>query len=202
MERITNVKGSLTLGLVIVSVLGCSFPNLALAQTAPTPNPSYQSLFSVGRGNNKVTVPNAQSVASYFLTTSGNQNGQVAKGDRQIVSIGSGTLANGTTFTYELALGRAATITQISIAASTVPVGGTNTVTVKKNGTTNLLSAANFDPTTIAAAQTSQVLPLSATAASLSLAATDTIDVVYTSGTQATAAIAPVITIEALLTDY
>jgi len=176
----------------------------AMAQTAPSPNPSYQSLFNVGKGNQKTTVP-AQTAASTFVVTNGNVNGQVAKARVFNVNVAAatGTLANGATYTYLIAPGRAGTITQISISASVVPIGGTNTVTITNNATTNTaLSTANFDPTTITTAKTSQPLTLTATASDLILPATGTVSVVYVAGTQSTAAIAPVVSVEYLPTDY
>lgn len=114
-----------------------------------------------------------------------------------------GTIADGTTYTLLVAPGRAGTVTKISIAAVTKPAGGTNTVEVLKNGTTTMLVAATFDPTTITTDLVSQALSLTATGADLALVATDVIKIVWTAGTQTTDAVAPVITIEMnLTTDY
>lgn len=116
------------------------------------------------------------------------------------VPISTGTVADGTTYTYLVAPGRAGTVTKISITASTKPAGGTNTVAIQKNGTTTLLNAATFDPTTITSNNVSQALTLTATTADLDLAATDVIKIVWTAGTQTTDAVAPVIAIEMNLT--
>lgn len=113
------------------------------------------------------------------------------------VTIGAGTaLADSTAYYALVAPGRACTITKISIAASTKPAGGTNTVAIEKNGTTTVLNAATFDPTTIAADNTSQALTLTGTGANLALASTDVLKITWTTGVQTTDAIAPVITVE------
>lgn len=117
-------------------------------------------------------------------------------------SIAGGTIPNGTVYKIVIAPGRAGTVSQISIAANVVPIGGVNTVQVLKNGVTTLLVAATFDPTTIGSANTSQTLSLTGTPASLALTATDTIQVIYTSGTQGTAAVAPTVSVEEITTDY
>lgn len=113
------------------------------------------------------------------------------------VCIGPGTaLADSTVYYALVTPGRACTVTKITIGANIVPVGGTNTVAIQKNGTTTLLSAATFDPTTIAAANTGQSLALTATAASRVLAAGDSILVTWTAGVQTTDCRAPVVVIE------
>lgn len=118
------------------------------------------------------------------------------------VPVVNGTIADGTTYTCLIAPGRAGTITKLSIAAAVVPVGGTNTVTISKNGVQTLLSAANFDPTTIGAAHTSQALTLTATGADLTFVATDVIKIVWVAGTQSTDGIAPAVSAEMNFTDY
>jgi hypothetical protein len=152
------------------------------------------------------TVPDPAAATANFVISTGNANGQVAKSKIFNVNVAgaTGTLADGATYTYLIAPGRAGTVTKISLTAAQVPTSGTNTLTITNNSTTNtLLSTANFDPTTITAANVSQPLTLTATGTDRILTATGTISVVYVAGTQGgTKAIAPVVSVEFLPTDY
>jgi hypothetical protein len=154
--------------------------------------------------NNPVPVPSFVSTTKFTnVNVTGLLTNAGAKTIVQSVHVGSAALANGTTFTYLIPFAHAGTITGISVAANVVPIGGTNTLTVYEAiSGNNLLSTTNFNPTTIAAANTSQALPLTATTANLSLAANDGVLVTYVSGTQTTAAVAPVITVQFVPTDF
>jgi hypothetical protein len=121
---------------------------------------------------------------------------------RTVIQIAGGsTIADGTVYKQLFSLGRALTITRIVIAARVKPVGGTNTLAITKNGTTTVLGAATFDPTTITANDTAQALTLTATGADLALDADDTLFIEWTAGTQATDAQAVIVVIEYLVTD-
>lgn len=108
-------------------------------------------------------------------------------------------LDDSTVFTQLVTPGRAGTLTQVSIAAITPPIGGTNTVAVLKNDTTAML-AANFDPTTLTTVVASKPA-LHGTAGNLAFTSTDTISIVWTAGVQTTDAVAPTVTLEVELTD-
>lgn len=111
-------------------------------------------------------------------------------------------IPDGTTYTRLVTTSRAGTVTRISIVAGVKPVGGTNTVSVLKNGTTTMLSTATFDPTTITANYAAQGLTLTGTGANLALAAGDCVLVTYVSGTQGTAAQNVTVVVEFAPTDY
>ena len=125
--------------------------------------------------------------------------------DRKITTVHLRGLAvqaldDSTTFKALITPGRAGTLKQVSIAAITKPAGGTNTVMVKKNDTTDML-AANFDPTTLTDVVASKPA-LHGTAANLAFTATDTISVVWTTGVQTIDAVGPTVTLEYELTDF
>ena len=111
-------------------------------------------------------------------------------------------IADTTTLTSLVTASRAGTVTRISIVAGVTPVGGTNTVSVLKNGTTTMLSTATFDPTTITANYAAQALTLTGTGGNLALAAGDCILVTYVSGTQVTPAQNVTVVVEFAPTDY
>ena len=97
-----------------------------------------------------------------------------------------GTVADGTTYTTYFAPGRAGVVKGVYLIASTAPVGGTNTVDVKKGGAsgTSVLTAA-FDPTTLVA-DTISTASLSGTAATVAFTATQGLYVAWVAGTQTT----------------
>lgn len=128
--------------------------------------------------------------------TKANINGS-AKRERFNFSVNAGgTIADGTTYTGYFAPGRAGTVTKVSLIASTAPVGGTNTVNVKKGGASgqSVLSAA-FDPTTLVA-DTISAATLNATAANLAFTAAEGLYVEWVAGTQSTDGVRAAVCIE------
>lgn len=107
----------------------------------------------------------------------------------------SGALADGSTNKVLFTPGRAGTIKAIKVACAVPPASGTNTLKVRKNGATTLISTASIDPTTLVA-YVATALTLSGTAASLAFTATDTIELELVAGTQGTAMVAPSAQIE------
>jgi hypothetical protein len=107
---------------------------------------------------------------------------------------GTGALANATVYVSTVCPGMAGTVMAVNICANVAPAGGTNTVTLSKDGTTNLLAAANFNPTTLVN-NTGTSIPLSTVAGATILDSNDVIIVTWTAGTQTTAAQAPTVEI-------
>lgn len=112
---------------------------------------------------------------------------------RQILQFavnGGASCADSTTYQCLLIPGRAGIVKAINFVAATPPVGGTDTLIVKKGSSAGntMLSAASVDATTLVA---NTVLPgtLTATSADLAITATQPIYVSYVSGVQTTDAI-------------
>lgn len=118
-----------------------------------------------------------------------------------VVPVVNGTIADGTTYTLTVPVGRAGTITAITASIGTAIVGGTSTVAITKNGSTTVLNAATVNPTTFTA-NTGTALTLTGTPANLDFTATDVIKIVHTAGTQSTDGVAESIAIEYATTDF
>jgi hypothetical protein len=171
--------------LVLASGLGCA---PVLAQSNPTPIPSYDSMTGIGRsyGGSSPSGPGTLYPNMRTYSTSNAIAGKLIN-----IDIGaSNALANSTVYTNTVCLGFPCVLMQCYICASVAPIGGTNTVTVTKDGSTNMLASSSFNPTTLANNVGTSV-PISTTASAVTLGATDTITVTWTSGVQSTAAVAP-----------
>lgn len=173
-----------------------SFPGMAVAQTAPSPVPSYESTFSVGFGTQKITAP-PQSTSSYFVTTGGNSNGQVAKS--RVFTISPTTLGTSATTNYTFCPGRACTITQITAYALTKPSGtGDVTVQVFKNSTSSNAVCSSYDLNGLTNATGSTV----AITGNSSLSATDGFVIQTVTGASIGSAANVTVTVECLMLDY
>lgn len=168
------------------------------AAVAPATAQTYTSQTTTLKNNLKVTGSLTVGVPQTLTNV---ENAITSK----FISIDIGAnaaLANSTTYISNSGFGRAGKIINIVLSASTAPAGGTNTVTITKNGVTTLLSTANVDPTTLTNA-TGKILTLTGTPANLQFAPTDTVTVTWASGVQTTAAVGPSVTVEYVPTaDY
>lgn len=119
---------------------------------------------------------------------------------RQILQFavnGGATLVDSTTYRSLLIPGRAGVVKAINFVATTPPVGGTNTIIVKKGSSAGntMLSTASISPTTLVA---NTVLPgtLTATSADLAVTATEGVYTEWAAGVQTTDAIGGLIQVE------
>lgn len=117
-----------------------------------------------------------------------------------------GTLADSTTYRGFVAPGRAGTVTNISVIAGTVPVGGTNTVKVLKGSSAGntMFSAASYNPTGLTANQAAP-MTLTGTATDLAITASGAnsgIYVEWATGVQTTDAVNAAVSIEFEPDDY
>lgn len=112
-----------------------------------------------------------------------------------VVPITNGTIADSATYTVTLPILQNCTITAMRASIGTAIVGGTNTLTISKNGSTTLLSTANVNPTTFAA-NAATALTLTSTAANLNLVAGDIIKFVHVAGTQSTDGVGESVAVE------
>lgn len=115
----------------------------------------------------------------------------------QVNGAAGSVLADGTTYIGFLPFGRAGVVKRVNCLCGTAPVGGTNTVKVLEatsSGAT-MLSAATFDPTTLA----NNVITspaLTGTAADLTLTATQGVYLEWITGTQTTDAVNCAVAVE------
>jgi hypothetical protein len=123
------------------------------------------------------------------------------KRHRLTVPVVNGTIADGTTYTLTIPIGRACTITGAFASIGTAISGGVNTLTISKNGGNTLLSTADVDPTTFGANATT-ALTLTATGADLAFVAGDCVKIVHVAGTQGTDGVGESVTIEYEITDF
>lgn len=115
-------------------------------------------------------------------------------------NVATQTAADGTTYSAILYPGRAGTVKAITFGCVTAPIGGTDTLKVKKgsSGGNTMLNAASLDATTLANNQATAAT-LTATGADLQVAATGAnsgIYVEYAAGTQTTDAVDISVTVE------
>lgn len=107
-----------------------------------------------------------------------------------------GTIADGTTYTGYFPLGRAGVVKGVYLIAATAPIGGTNTVDVKKGGASGQsVLAAAFDPTTLVA-DTISSATLNATAANIAFTAAQGLYVAWVAGTQTTDGVRAAVCVE------
>jgi hypothetical protein len=118
-----------------------------------------------------------------------------------VIPIVNGTITDGATYTLTCAPMRAGTVTAIKASIGTAIVGGTNTLSITKNGGNTLLNAATVDPTTFVA-NTATGLTLTSTGADLAFTANDIIKIVHTAGTQGTDGVGESVSIEYATTDF
>jgi hypothetical protein len=117
-------------------------------------------------------------------------------------NIATQTAADSTTYTALLFPGRAGTVKAITFGCITAPIGGTDTLTVKKGtGGNTMLSAASVDATTLTDG-TGTPATLTSTSADLGLTATQGIEVKYAAGVQTTDAVDLSVTVEFEPTDF
>lgn len=142
----------------------------------------------------------AVSVPSLSVTTP-ITNASIGNGAKrqilQFVVNGGGTCADSTTYSCLLVPGRAGIVKAINFVAATPPVGGTDTLLVKKGSSSGntMLNAASVDATTLAA-NTVAGGTLTSTAADLAVTAAQPIYVAYTAGVQTTDAVGMTIQVE------
>lgn len=151
-----------------------------------------------------LTFPNLASSGGSLTTPSTGSDTYITTGvsagtqrERFQFNINSnGTLADGTTYSFYIVPGRAGTVTNVAVVAGTAPVGGTNTIDVKKGGSggTSVLSA-TFDPTTLTA-NTIGTGTLSGTLATKQFTATQGLYISWATGTQTTDAVAATVCVE------
>jgi hypothetical protein len=113
-----------------------------------------------------------------------------------------GTVADSTTYRGYLPFNRAVTITKVGCLCGVAPIGGVNAVKVLKASSAGntQLSAASFDPTTLANDVITSV-PLSAVSADLGMTATQGSYLEWASGVQTTDAVNCAVTVEYELDD-
>lgn len=113
-----------------------------------------------------------------------------------------GTLADGTTYRGQIPTTRAGQVTAVGILAATPPVGGTNTVNVKKGGASGQsVLAAAFDPVSLVANVVSSAT-LNATPANRAYTATEGLYWEWVAGTQSTDAVNAAVLVEVELDDF
>lgn len=115
----------------------------------------------------------------------------------QFVVNGGGTCADSTTYSCLLVPGRAGIVKAVNFVAATPPVGGTDTLLVKKGSSSGntMLDAASVDATGLSA-NTVLAGTLTGTAADLAVTATQPIYVAYSAGAQTTDAVGVTIQVE------